>query len=305
MPKNTSLVLNWHLTEACNYRCRYCYAIWDESACQRELIHDSQRTSALLEELYRFFRPGNRTNPLSSRLSWNTVRLNLAGGEPLLYAGKLPVILSEARALGFEVSMITNGSHLNHELLEKLASQLTWLGISIDSASPATNRTIGRIDRRGRLFELDELAISLAAARRSNPGLRLKLNTVVNRLNHGEDLSSLIRRFDPDKWKVLRMLPVVNQELAVSDQQFTTFISRHRSLGNILCAEDDQDMRESYLMVDPHGRFFQNSPLIAGQGYVYSQPILGVGVEAAFNEMTFDSTRFSARYFPAGTGECA
>lgn len=157
----------------------------------------------------------------------------------------------------------------------------------------------------GLFAEVNELAISLAAARRSNPGLRLKLNTVVNRLNHGEDLSSLIRRFDPDKWKVLRMLPVVNQELAGSDQQFTAFISRHCSLGNILCAEDDQDMRESYLMVDPHGRFFQNSPLIAGQGYAYSQPILGVGVEAAFSEMTFDATRFSARYFLAGTGECA
>ncbi|WPP46910.1 radical SAM protein [Pseudomonas sp. AN-1] len=153
------------------------------------------------------FRPANRTNPLARRMNWSTVRLNLAGGEPLLHADKLPAIVSQARALGFEVSLISNGSHLDHGLLDRLAPQLSWLGISIDSACPATNRAIGRVDRRDRLLDL---ATGLANARQTNPGLRLKLNTVVNRLNHGENLGPLIRRFAPDKWKVLRMLPVVS-----------------------------------------------------------------------------------------------
>ena len=128
------------------------------------------------------------------------------------------------------------------------------------------------------------------------PGLRIKLNTVVNQLNHDEDLSVLIQCMAPDKWKVLRMLPVVNHHLAVSDEQFAAFVARHRAFEQILCAEDNQDMHESYLMIDPHGRFFQNSPLIAGQGYVYSQPILEVGAATAFSQMSFDSDRFSARY---------
>ena len=62
------------------------------------------------------------------------------------------------------------------------------------------------------------------------------------------------------------------------------------------------DMRESYLMIDPHGRFFQNGSLDAGQGYTYSRPILEVGADAAFAEMTFDHDRFSARYLPVDTG---
>ncbi|MDH0445078.1 viperin family antiviral radical SAM protein [Stutzerimonas stutzeri] len=305
MHNPTPLVINWHLTEACNYRCQYCYAAWSESACRRELIHDPERTTALLSELYRFFRPGNRANPLASRMSWNSVRLNLAGGEPLLHADKLPAIVSQARALGFEVSMISNGSRLTRELLDQLVPQLTWLGISIDSASPETNRTIGRIDRRGRLLDLDDLAAGLALVRQTNPGLHLKLNTVVNQFNHAEDLSALIRRFAPEKWKVLRMLPVVNQHLTVSDEQFAAFVARHRTFANILCAEDNQDMRESYLMVDPHGRFFQNSPLIAGQGYAYSRPILEAGAEAAFAQMAFAPERFNARYSPAVAGEGA
>ncbi|QBY54446.1 viperin family antiviral radical SAM protein [Cupriavidus oxalaticus] len=302
MHNPTPLVLNWHLTEACNYRCQYCYATWDESTCRRELIHDPERTTGLLNELYQFFRPGNRMNPLANRLAWSSVRLNLAGGEPLLHAGKLPSIVSQARGLGFEVSMISNGSQLNEELLNQLAPQLTWLGISIDSVNPATNRAIGRVDRRSRLLNLEGLASNLVGARLSNPGLRIKLNTVVNQLNHGEDLGSLIQCFAPQKWKVLRMLPVVNQHLAVSDEQFAAFVARHRTFARILCAEDNQDMRESYLMIDPHGRFFQSSPLIAGQGYAYSRPILEVGAGVAFSEMTFDHERFSARYIPVNTG---
>lgn len=229
MHNPTPLVINWHLTEVCNYRCQYCYAAWSDSTDPRELIHSPERTAALLSELYRFFQPGKRTNPLASRMIWSTVRLNLAGGEPLLHASKLHAIVSQARALGFEVSLISNGGHLDHELLDRLAPQLSWLGISIDSACPATNRAIGRVDRRDRLLDLDNLASSLANARQANPGLRLKLNTVVNRLNHGEDLGPLIRRFAPDKWKVLRMLPVVSQDLVVSDSQFAAFVARHRA----------------------------------------------------------------------------
>lgn len=301
MHNPTLLVLNWHLTEACNYRCQYCYATWDESTCRRELIHDPERTTALLHELYRFFRPDNRMNPLADRLVWSSVRLNLAGGEPLLHAAKLPSIVRQARSLGFEVSLISNGGQLNEELLNQLTPQLTWLGISIDSANPTTNRAIGRTDRRGQLLDLEELAASLAGARQSSPFLRIKLNTVVNRLNHGEDLTSLIQHFAPEKWKILRMLPVVNQHLAVSDEQFAAFVARHRTFARILCAEDNQDMRESYLMIDPHGRFFQNGSLIVGQGYTYSRPILEVGAGVAFSEMNFDHERFSARYIPVNT----
>ena len=244
-------------------------------------------------------------NPLTKRLTWHSVRLNLAGGEPLLYAKWLPSLISQARSLGFDVSMISNGSQLNQSLLNQLAPHLTWLGISIDSNSPATNRAIGRTDRRGQLLNLDELANNLMAARHANPGLGIKLNTVVNQLNHGEDLGPLIQRIAPDKWKVLRMLPVVNQHLAISDEQFEAFVARHHAFKRILCAEDNQDMRESYLMIDPHGRFFQNSPLVAGQGYAYSQPILEVGAAAAFSQMSFDPDRFSARYVSAQAGVSA
>lgn len=102
------LVINWHLTEACNYRCQYCYAAWQDSACSSEVVKETGRAMALLEELYRFFRSDNHANRLAEWFS-GAVRLNLAGGEPLLHDARLPIIVDEARRLGFEVSMITNG----------------------------------------------------------------------------------------------------------------------------------------------------------------------------------------------------
>lgn len=289
------LVINWHLTEACNYRCEYCFAKWDK-ACPRELIHDPQRTSLLLEALYRFFQPGNQDSPLAQKMTWNCLRLNLAGGEPLLYDKRFLPILVQARTLGFEVSLITNASKLTRKMLDSLAPHLTWLGISLDSQKPFTNKAIGRIDKDGHMLNVDRLKQDIEAVRQCYPRLRLKVNTVVNHFNHHEYLGDLISRISPDKWKVLRMLPILDGGLQISSTQFSAFVDRHKEHSNILVAEDNLNMCESYLMIDPHGRFFQNNHDGLEAGYSYSQKILEVGAEAAFSEMKFDAERFGLRY---------
>lgn len=300
IPAVEELTLNWHITEACNFRCKYCYAKWKDDPNPRELFHDSGRSRELLIELVRFFHPSNRSNPLRRKLSWKAVRLNLAGGEPSVLGNRFLEIVRTAREIGFQVSIISNGSGLTTEVIRQLAPQLTCLGISLDSARSETNREIGRTDRRGKLLNLDELVANLDLARQINPRLSIKLNTVVNLLNAGEDLSGLLEKVRPDRWKILRMLPVINDSLAVSDAEFSAFVQRHRSFRSVQCIEDNQDMYESYLMIDPSGRFFQNDPSIA-VGYLYSKPILATGVRAAFTEMSFRPDSFQSRY-NSGTG---
>ena len=51
-PRVRELVINWHITEACNFSCRYCYAKWDGT--EKELIHDWGRTQKLLSEIAHF-----------------------------------------------------------------------------------------------------------------------------------------------------------------------------------------------------------------------------------------------------------
>ncbi len=79
----SELVINWHVTEACNYHCRYCYAHWEKRG--REIIHNHSASTRMLQELWQHFSPTNLDNPLRRHMDWKGVRLNLAGGEPLLY----------------------------------------------------------------------------------------------------------------------------------------------------------------------------------------------------------------------------
>lgn len=290
------LTINWHVTEACNYRCQYCYAHWRDSSDPRELFYDRRRTRELLDQLFRFFHPENTRNPLTKQLAWKTVRLNLAGGEPSILGDRLLDIVRAARETGFQVSIISNGSRLSRDMIELLVPHLSCLGISLDSADPASNRQIGRVDKRGRLLDPDELAANLQLARSINPRITVKLNTVVNQLNAGQDLRVLVGRIAPDRWKILRLLPVIDDSLAISDEQFSTFVQRHKDFEAIACVEDNQDMSESYLMVDPNGRFFQNQTTQSCNGYVYSKPILTVGAVAAFSEIDFNSSSFQSRY---------
>jgi radical S-adenosyl methionine domain-containing protein 2 len=289
------LTVNWHVTEVCNYSCQYCYAKWKDYPNPRELFHDRSRTRDLLVELFQYFHPTNTSNPLRRELSWKAVRLNLAGGEPSILGDRLLEIVQVAREVGFQVSIISNGSRLKQEVIKQLSPQLSCLGISLDSASSITNGEIGRTDRKGNLLDIEALVANLHVARQINPQLTVKLNTVVNLLNKGEDLSSLVGRINPNRWKILRMLPVVDDSLAITDEEFSAFVRRHRYFESIQCVEDHQDMCESYLMVDPFGRFFQNQTSLGG-GYLYSKPILSVGAGAAFSEMAFNSTCFQSRY---------
>lgn len=278
------IVINWHVTEACNFTCRYCYAKWQKPQ-RRDLIRDTTATKALLDSLYSHFHSGpSGTRP----------RLNFAGGEPLLHASRLLEAARYARSIGFDVSLITNGSRLDESLTAGLAPTLSMLGLSIDSVVPSVQAAIGRNDRRGRCLDLNVVARQVDLAKRLNPTLTVKINTVVCSANWEDNLSSLIHRFAPQRWKVLRMLPAVSRDLEATDSQFQAYVARHSALSELMTVEDNDEMQGSYIMIDPVGRFFQNRP--SAQGYDYSAPILEAGAEKAFAEIGWSAVKFERRY---------
>lgn len=196
-PHVSELVINWHFTEACNYSCRYCYAKWDGN--EKELHHDWERSRMMLDELATFFRPDNTANPLSKLLTWSGIRLNLAGGEPLLYPKAALRVLGYARSIGMNMSIITNGSRFTSEFVSQLAPLVSMIGVSIDSVNAVVNTAIGRVDGRGVLLDRRELVASLAVARLTHPQVQIKINTVVNALNVREDLRDTIAALSPDR----------------------------------------------------------------------------------------------------------
>lgn len=293
--KIDELVINWHLIEKCNYRCRYCFATWTgPQSGGHEVWRDQVQTEQLLRSLREFFDPDNAANPLRNQMRWNSVRLSLAGGEATLLGDRLIDIAKQANSLGFSVSLISNASLLDEPFMTELAPYISMLGLSLDSITPETNAIIGRSHHNCPSLSIDHVANIAKWARQANDNLAIKINTVVNKANAAEDLSELINSITPDRWKILRMLTIVTNELEITPSEFTSFVTRHRAHSAIMSVEDNAEMTQSYIMVDPHGRFFQNSP--DSGSYAYSDPIGSVGPEAAFSQVTFEPARFEARY---------
>ena len=294
-------VVNWHVTEACNFRCRYCFSSWKRDSARGELWQDEAQTRSLLEDLFSFFNPANRSNPLRPVLSWRSVRLSLAGGEPTLLGCRLTEIAAQAKALGCGVSLITNGSR--PDVIASTLRHLDMIGLSVDSADHETIAAIGRYCPAGTRVSAEDALEIVAQARGIRPDIVVKINTVVSSANVGDDLSGLIARLNPDRWKVMRVLPVLTDALSVDGESFRAFVDRHQAFRQLMTIEDHSDMEGSYVMIDPYGRFFQNCS--GTHSYQYSRPIPEVGVAAAFGDVGFRPDSFAARYPKARSGSAA
>jgi len=281
--------VNLHPTWRCNYQCGFCHSTFPG-------IGDSLGR----EEWKTLIRTLGCAPPIHGRFEID--KISIAGGEPTLVPF-LPELLREVRRHDLVSSLITNGSGLRGELLQEIAEYLDWVALSIDSQDEGTNVRLGR--GSGAHVRTTKRAVERL---RAHDHVRIKLNTVVTRLNWREDLHRLVAWVRPDRWKVFQAMRVEDQngsrmgEFSVSDAQFARFCERHADLDPV--CESAEAMRGSYLMIDPRGRFFGNS---RGR-HVYSDPVSLVGVEEAVRQVGWSPEAFLARggsydWRTAGSGE--
>lgn len=282
------LVINYHITEKCNYDCHYCYAKW---AKPNELHRDLAQMKAVLAKLADYFL---NPNPIHDQLQYESVRLNFAGGEPLLLKSRFIEALDYVKELGFEASIITNGHLITDEFIQTQGHKLQMLGISYDAASNEVQKRVGRVTRSGLTLTPKRLTQIFQQMRVFAPKAELKINTVVNKFNTEEDLSELMASLTPKKWKVLRVLPVFDSIPTVSDQQFTDFVLRHQLVSDFMSVENNDSMTNSYLMLSPDGAFFQNGD--EANGYFKSRPLSITSINTALAETGFDAVKFAQRY---------
>ena len=223
-------------------------------------------------------------------------KINFAGGEPTLCPW-LPDLLRRAKELDLTTAIVTNGSFITQEWLERVDGCLDWAAVSIDTVDPEKLKSMGRTTTAGPLSEADYLSIMNILRQHD---IRLKINTVVTRRNCDEDLGEFIVNARPERWKLLQVLPIEGQNdgmvdnLLITAEQFAEYVDRNRyveSMGVTVVPESNDLMTGSYLMVDPAGRFFDN---VAGT-HVYSLPINQVGVNAALREVSVDPNKFRLR----------
>ena len=274
--------VNFHLWAPCNMRCGFCFAPFHD--VRREILpkghmgeQDCLRVTEALAEA-------------------GFAKINFAGGEPTLCPW-LPGLISRAKALCMSTSVVTNGSRLTESWLDSVSSSLDWVALSIDAIAPAILERIGRAAPGGPMEE-DDYARIVGMVKAS--GIRAKINTVVCQENWQDDMSAFILRARPERWKVLQVLPVEGQNdgavnrFLIDQHQFAAYLTRHESVaarGITVVPESNDLMTGSYLMIDPAGRFFDNT---RGR-HTYSSRILDVGMETALRQVSVDPETFERR----------
>ncbi len=266
--------VNYHFTRRCNKTCGFCFHTATTSHI--EDLPTQKRALRLLAQA------GMR-------------KINFAGGEPFLYPKPLGAMIDYCkRELGLEsVSIVTNGSLVKESFLRQHAGQLDILAVSCDSFDEQTNIAIGR-GSGDQVKKLHEIA---GWCRRY--GVMFKINTVVNKLNVGEDMNEHIAALQPFRWKCFQVLIVQGEndseetlrnghKFTIGDGEFEQFCERHRCQESMV-PEPNRLMAKSYLILDEYLRFLDRT------GKQPSGPILEVGVERALESVYWDEDAFVER----------
>lgn len=232
-----ALAIDIMLNGACNLECPFCYG--PDPKDERQLgLSD-------LEALGIFVR---------SRGVSGTV---LSGGEPTLRAD-LPDVLRLFVGLDLWVGLQSNGTRPH--VIKSVLHYLDWLALPLDAVTESVARAVRT--QAHHLERIRGLAGSPEIAHAREAGMKLKMGTVVTRLNINElpAIASIMRIWAPDSWKVHQFRPRgagrINREtLTVTTEEFED------AVGAVAEAFPDVRMspsfasqsRRAYLILNPDG----------------------------------------------------
>ncbi len=237
----SGLKANLHFINPCNAHCRGCFAT-SFAGDTRLMSLDKIKTVIL--------------NLGSCGVNF----FNIAGGEPTLHPA-LHETLKFICECGFKASIITNGFKLSDELIAANAPYLDTIGVSIDSFDEATSLALGRYTgspAHPRFFGYNELA-SLNDMLKGS-AVKLKVNTVVSRLNCSEVMADRMNNLDICRWKIIKLSAYQdsihsNLDMVPSDEEYQKFIEANPFHAMVI----EKNMTNTYLVVDPDGNLLDNS----------------------------------------------
>lgn len=201
-------LIQWHLTERCNLRCKHCY---QEASNPRELSR--QQIFAVLEEIAAMLQAWRENYDLEFQPSFN-----VTGGEPFLRPDFF-AILEGMAAIGFEIYVLSNGTVITPERAQRLAElQVNGVQVSLEGPEPIHEAIRGR----GSFAAALQGIRTLMAA-----GLKVSLNATLSRLNAGYslDLVGVARSLGVPRLGFSRLVPsgqgraLLNQMLSTAQVQ--------------------------------------------------------------------------------------
>ena len=278
MKKKLPNSINFHITQRCNYKCDFCFAKFDHNSFELSEIEQFELITELTDS--------------------GCEKINFAGGEPTLVQN-LSKLIEFSKDLGLFTSLISNGTGLTKKFLTNSFKNIDLIGLSIDSSDEEINYQLGRClmnnnEKIKPYSHVNLIKNRVELIKKFN--IPLKINSVVTSLNWDEDLTDLISQLHPIRWKVFELTLLSEVKLSFNSKfkslkkwQFDKFIQTHKNLNPII--ESNDISNESYLMITPNGKFFQNW---YGE-YYYSNGILDIGAMNAFDQIKFSFDNFVTR----------
>jgi len=166
----------------CNQKCVWCNA-W------RVLDHSSipiEDMELLLRELE----------------VWGVKAICFAGGgEPSLYL-QLAQVLDRCTAMGLETSMISNGSRWSNLLIEAMAKNMRWIGISVDAGTRDTFKSTKQVDHFDQV--IGNITALVQKRKELNSKIGITFKYLIHTMNQHEILTAckLAKRIGCDSFHV-------------------------------------------------------------------------------------------------------
>jgi MoaA/NifB/PqqE/SkfB family radical SAM enzyme len=226
--------VDWWMTSHCNLSCDFCYG----PVPGKDPV-------------------GRRPEILEALAASSARAVTFCGGEPLLVR-KIDEYAAALARRGKSTVLNTNGELLRKRLDQGLRlADFTMVGISIEGSTPEVHRAM-----RGQKADLYEV-IKAARVVTKEPGVRLKLATVVSRVNR-DDLPSLartVRDLAPDIWRLYQYSSRGEQNFGqqrhwLPDDEFRQLVKTVTDLAGPT-APSSKAETEGCLIVDPAGNVLQ------------------------------------------------
>lgn len=287
----SSLKVNLHILENCNYRCKHCFAHFESSSvlkidAWKNIVNNCIRDSKIMN-------------------------FNIAGGEPLLYS-ELGNLIRYIHESGSKISIISNGYRMTDEWIMNNAIYFDTIGLSIDSANEDTLIEMGRCTRKGEFLSNERLQEICALIKIYNPNCKIKINTVVSSLNKSENMGNFISSLPVSRWKIFKMQyfsnsTFNNKDLLVSDNEYMEFIKNNLPnykesgmdvstfvpMGNGGLAVVENNLKAGYIMVDANGHLVDDT---LNDSYTKVIDCQTESFADGLNKLNFDKDLFYSRY---------
>ena len=299
IPREEQYKVNLHVLEPCNYRCRHCFAHFDN--------HKVLPVNAWKHIV------DNCSNAIY------THEFNIAGGEPLLYKG-LTELSKYINEIGARCSLITNGFLMDEKWIKENAKYYSTIGFSIDSFEIETMLQQGRCTRKQEVLTKERFQQLCLWVKQYNPSCKIKINSVVTALNKNENIAQTIRDLEipVSRWKVIKMNLFRNEEfdnsdIQISDEEYREFVKMNVGAYEELIEEVntaefgiakykiengmeiviESEVEASYIMVDANGFLVDNS---LNDNYT---PLINCASEDfldGFQKLSLDKDLYFSRY---------